>query len=198
MSTTISIWFLNLHILFEGLRTSCAWSAEGGIQDEAFWSSQRSLEELWPCSPGVGVIHRSVTTHQLSIIFVFASWQRAGMSSQEVSCIANGWRVYLKRTRAPNMCAQLPVLVASVPHLAPHDTAAPHKPEWRASLFVSPLQNRVHFLCSLCFRANMEKKKKTLLKTLCLHCVSTLRESTKPPHSGWIINLDWVSNRLNL
>lgn len=127
---------------------------------------------------------------------------KGGIHAQEVSCIANGCS-YTTTAHALAMCSPLPASVAEHMRRTPRShISSSLTPQRHMSLtdrpsVCFPLQDEVHFLCSLCFRPQI-KKRDLPFKMLCLHCVSALRESTKPPHSGWIINLDRVSNRLNL
>lgn len=137
-------YHLILHMLFDGLHTSCVWSSEGGVEDEAFWKSQRTLERLWPRCLGGRLIHSSITAQRISI-FIISTWQRKEFADRKSAVFLTD-AAFLETAHTLAMCSRLLELVAerthkhththglnsSAPHLVLHDITAPCEPEWQA------------------------------------------------------------------
>lgn len=129
----------------------------------------------------------------------YSHLSQGGIRTQEVSCTdgTNGCTVAtLASAHALSMCfpsrrRQYRWLLTCGPPARIASTLTPHRHMGLSdSLFVCFKMKMKSISCAP-FVLDFRLKKKDLpFKMPCLHCVSALRESTKPPHSGWIINLD--------
>lgn len=150
-----------LRSLFDGLRTSCAGSSEGGTGDEALWRAG----SLRRGCPAVGTIHRATAARRPSIIAIVAARQKGEkLERQEVSCIANGCSnitpAHAAATAVAEQMRQKPTPSAppARSHISSSLTPQRHMSLTDRPSVCFPLRDEVHFLCSLCFRPQIKKR----------------------------------------
>lgn len=137
-------------------------SSEGGIEDEAFLASHKdSWSRCGESGPGALLTHHSITAHKQSIIIITTTRQREEFTQRKSAALLNGCSVRYGPHVHPPCVFPFPTSGAgsrahaansSGPHISSSMTSQHHMSLTDGPSVCFPLQDEVHFLCSLCFR----------------------------------------------